>query len=51
MAAAGLAAGAALEVIGRREDHQLSFEVVVFGFKSRRCGGAFAVHPSILSFF
>ena len=48
MAAGGLAAGAALEVIGGREDHQVAFEVVVFGFELRR--GLVRVHPSILSF-
>jgi hypothetical protein len=47
MAAVGLAAGAALEVIGRRENHQLAFEVIVFGFKSGRWFDP--IHSSILS--
>ena len=50
MTAAGFAAGAALQVVGGREHHQVSFEVIVFGFKSRSCGGMFAVHSYILSF-
>ena len=51
MAAGGFAAGAPLEVIGGREDHQISLEVVVFGFESRRRGGLVAVHSFIVSSF
>jgi hypothetical protein len=47
------AAGAALEVIGRGEDHVRPFEVIVFGFERRAaCAAAgiwIAIHSSIFS--
>jgi len=53
MAAAGVAAGAALEVIGRGEDKVRPFEVVVLRFECGRrlgCGrGRIPIHASILS--
>jgi hypothetical protein len=51
MAAAGVAAVAALEVIGRRKDQVRTFEVVVFGFERglRFDGGRFLIHAAILS--
>jgi hypothetical protein len=43
------AAGAALEMIGRREDEIGAFEVVVFRLKGGRRGGQVLVHLPILS--
>ena len=40
MAASGAATGAALEVIGRGEDHVRALEVVVLGLKRGRSGWA-----------
>jgi hypothetical protein len=50
VAAARLAAGAALEVIGRGEDEILPFEVIVFRIEPGLCGAGWsAVHASIFS--
>jgi hypothetical protein len=51
VAAAGFAAGAALEVVSRLENHQVAFDVIVFGFFPGRCGGLVCIHSFILSFF
>jgi hypothetical protein len=51
VAAAGVAAGTALEVIGRGEDQVGAFEVVVSGFERGwlRFDGRIAIHPSIFA--
>jgi hypothetical protein len=50
VAAAGVAAIAALEMIGRGEDEIRSLEVVVFRFECRRRGDVqIAVHSPIFS--